>query len=611
MKKIFTLLCAAVVAVSTMNAEVLFSCNFNDSTTGRLSVGAWSSGTLASDNSWYTNGSPTATDPQYRAVVEQQLTYSGYCSSTTGKAVESKRNQQKDYILFPSGKQHASLNAGEKYYMSFLFKATSLNTGTGATGGTNTYVAGLLTSATGTGIAYTNAQVMVTTVDANTFKFGIRKITETAQYAEGTFNINQTYLVVAEYIVNSGSADDVVNLYINPTKDSQTIAATNTQTSAPTDKTGIVGVGILAIGNAPESAIIDELKVATSWADLWESGEPQQETPTIIADQSFAFGDVNVNEAANKNLTIKGSNLKGAISIASDNEQVVVSATSVSKDDAEAEGGASISVTLTATAAGEGSAKITLSSEDATNKVINVTWNAVAPLPSVTNIAALKASEAGVEVELKSEPIVIGILDWNIVLQDESGAIVAQDLYDVGSAFWALQIGDKVKGLKSHILESEDFVRAFPTVTITADVAAVSSGNAITPIETNIADMNNYGPAYIKLTQVEFTDTDKDKFAQGWFYIKQGDNTARIQVPENCDIIGEAIPAKADVVGQLVYTTGGIAISSSANLTNRVARSATAIENIQSKGKAVKVVRNGQLIILRDGKEYNVLGVEK
>ena len=123
--------------------------------------------------------------------------------------------------------------------------------------------------------------------------------------------------------------------------------------------------------------------------------------------------------------------------------------------------------------------------------------------------------------------------------------------------------------------------------------------------------MNNYGPAYIKLAQVEFTDTNKDKFAQGWFYIKQGDNTARIQVPENCDIIGEDIPAKADVVGQLVYTTGGIAISSSANLTNRVARNATAIENIQSKGKAVKVVRNGQLIILRDGKEYNVLGVEK
>jgi hypothetical protein len=229
----------------------------------------------------------------------------------------------------------------------------------------------------------------------------------------------------------------------------------------------------------------------------------------------------------------------------------------------------------------------------------------------VTNIAALKTSKAGVEVELKSEPIVIGILDWNIVLQDESGAIVVQDLYDLGSNFWALQIGDKVKGLKSHILESEDFVRAFPTVTIIAYVAAASSGNAITPIETNIADMTNYGPAYIKLAQVEFTDTNKDKFAQGWFNIKQGDNTARIQVPENCDIIGEDIPAKADVVGQLVYTTGGIAISASADVYNRVSRSATAIENIQSKGKAVKVVRNGQLIILRDGKEYNVLGVEK
>lgn len=605
MKKIFTLLCAAVIAVSTMNAEVLFSCNFNDSTTGRLSVGAWSSGTLASDNSWYTNGNPTATDPQYRAVVEQQLTYSGYCSSTTGKAVESKRNQQKDYILFPSGKQHTSLNAGEKYYMSFLFKATSLNTGTGATGGINTYVAGLLTSATGTGIAFTNAQVMVTTVDANTFKFGIRKITETAQYAEGTFNINQTYLVVAEYIVNSGSADDVVNLYINPTKDSQTIAVTNNQSNAPNDKTGIVGVGILAIGNAPESAIIDELKVVTDWADLWEGGEAPQ-TPTIIADQSFSFGNVNVNEAANKNLTIKGSNLKGAISIASNNEQLVVSAASVTKEAAEAEEGAAVSLTLTATAAGEGSAKITLSSEDAADKVINVTWNAVEPLPSVTNIAAIASLAEGKPYVLATQPIVIGSIDGVWVLQDATGAFIYNEY-----GMCELAIGDKLEKVVILRVEEEEYTRGFVTAYAYDFPTVVSHENALVPIETNIADMNNYGPAYIKLTQVEFTDTNKDKFAQGWFYIKQGDNTARIQVPENCDIIGEDIPAKADVVGQLVYTTGGIAISSSANLTNRVSRSATAIENIQSKGKAVKVVRNGQLIILRDGKEYNVLGVEK
>ena len=174
-----------------------------------------------------------------------------------------------------------------------------------------------------------------------------------------------------------------------------------------------------------------------------------------------------------------------------------------------------------------------------------------------------------------------------------------------------LAIGDKLEKVAIQRVAEEDYTRGFVTAYAHDFPTVVSHENALVPIATNIADMNNYGPAYIKLTQVEFTDTDKDKFAQGWFNIKQGDNTARIQVPENCNIIGEDIPAKADVVGQLVYTTGGIAISSSANLTNRVARSATAIENIQSTGKAVKVVRDGQLIILRDGKEYNVLGAEK
>ncbi len=282
-KHLLTLICAlcALLFLSvTIQAEVLFSESFDGMETGRLSKGDWSSGTIPSDG-WYTYGGPST----FRQVVAQQLTYSGYCSTASGKAVASLSGQQKDYILFPAGKQHASISSGEKYYMSFLYRVTELNLSTNALNGTNTYIAGLLTANNQTGIAYTNAQVMATPINASTYKLGIRKITETAQYAEEVLNINTTYLIVAEYIVNSGNADDIVNLYINPSKDSKTVAATNTQVSAPTDKTGIVGVGILGISNAPTSAIVDELKVTTSWNDLWEAGgdtpEPEPEPDPI------------------------------------------------------------------------------------------------------------------------------------------------------------------------------------------------------------------------------------------------------------------------------------------------------------------------------------------
>jgi len=36
----------------------------------------------------------------------------------------------------------------------------------------------------------------------------------------------------------------------------------------------------------------------------------------------------------------------------------------------------------------------------------------------------------------------------------------------------------------------------------------------------------------------------------------------------------------------------------------------TAIENTNAAVKAVKVIRNGQVLIIRDGKTYNVLGAE-
>ena len=36
----------------------------------------------------------------------------------------------------------------------------------------------------------------------------------------------------------------------------------------------------------------------------------------------------------------------------------------------------------------------------------------------------------------------------------------------------------------------------------------------------------------------------------------------------------------------------------------------TAVENVESQTKAVKVVRNGQILILRDGKTFNALGAE-
>lgn len=609
MKKIFTLVCAAVIAVSAMNAEVLLKESFANTKDSLTTVYNYFGDEIASSGWSGISGSG------FIGLNSTDLTYADYKTATDGTGSAEFLYNKVRKAATPLSK---SVNSGS-IYVAAILNLENYST-TSATASTRDYLWALVNGTSGVSTAGNHfCRLQMQKIADNQFQFGIAKQAESAAFISYTETYEYgKFLLVTEYEFVSGDQNDIVRLYVNPAKGDKPAATIeckqsfiNPNTSADVgsgtkpDAAQLKTILLNSSSTLKLAAHLDELKVVTDWSDLWEAGEAPQ-TPTIIADQSFSFGNVNVNEAANQNLTIKGSNLKGAISIASNNAQLVVSAASVTKEAAEAEEGAAVSLTLTATAAGEGSAKITLSSEDAADKVINVTWNAVAPMPSAENIAAIASLTEGEPSVLATQPIVVGSIDGIWVLQDATGAFIYNEY-----GMCELAIGDKLEKVVIQRIAEEDYTRGFITAYAYDFPTKVSSGNAISPIETNIANMNDLGPAIIKLTEVEFTDLDKNEFAKGWFNIKQGDNTARIQVPENCDIIGEAIPAKADVVGQLVYTTGGIAISSSANLTNRVPRSATAIENIQSTGKAVKVVRNGQLIILRDGKEYNVLGAEK
>lgn len=617
MKKIFTLLCAAVIATATVNAEVLLNEHFAQ-TTETLAANENVMANPIAETGW-TNVNLSGAG--IYVSQETDLTYAGYKSATDGTG-------------------SAWYKAVAKAAATPLSKSITINDGSVK----SVFVAGIINVssvgayaqssrdciwALGKGTASLNNTSadrflrlnMRLGDDGTSFQLAVSKLNEATNFQPwtGDMKFNTNYLVVTEYRYVEGDKNDSVFLYINPGKDDFSkytlISKQDTLQSGVTQKGSISqsdaptfgSMMLISVSSVKPTLFIDELKVTTSWADLWEGGEAPK-TPTIIADQSFSFGNVNVNEAANKSLTIKGSNLKGAISIASDNAQLVVSAASVTKDAAESESGASVDLTLTATAAGEGSAKITLSSEDAVNKVINVTWNAVAPVSKIS-IADAKKLAPDTEVDL-NDVVITRIFQDGLAftVQDATGALNLADYYGAGSSW---KVGDKISDLYGVILPSEEYMEGFCTVfPISGNVAA--SGVVIEPLAVTLADFTKYGPAYIKVEGVSFP-SDKEKFEAGGITISQDAASANMQILAGCDIIGEDVPSKADVKGIVChpYLTDNILISASADVYNRVARSATAIENIQSKGKAVKVVRDGQLIILRDGKEYNVLGVEK
>jgi hypothetical protein len=262
---------------------------------------------------------------------------------------------------------------------------------------------------------------------------------------------------------------------------------------------------------------------------------------------------------------------------------------------------------LTALTEGDGTASITLKSNGATDVVIPVSWSASAALPSVADIAALKASAEYNAFMLQTEPIVVGFINGVAILQDASGAIPVTDQLGSYAGYSSLKVGDKLKKVYSYMTDSDGDIEIFPSADMAGAPVVVSSGNALEPIATIASELDKFGPAYVKLTNVEFPS---GTFAAGTVTVKQNGVSFKIDVADG-DLVGQNMPATSDVtglVGYISFTGVVLKISSQADVPSLVP---TGLEETASvKRKAEKFIRNGQLIIVRDGKMLNVLGAE-
>lgn len=231
----------------------------------------------------------------------------------------------------------------------------------------------------------------------------------------------------------------------------------------------------------------------------------------------------------------------------------------------------------------------------------------------VENIAALKSGEAYKAVLLKSEPVVVYNFSGDLAVQDETGAVIIDDFFD-SHLLSNAKVGDKLNNLTLAIIDSKDFINGLSTARLYAKTtpAIVSSGNSVEAFEVTLDEAAKYGAAWIKVDNVEFATALK-QFADGLVGIKQGEASADIVVPSGCNIIGEVIPVSASVTGVVTNNKDGvrIRISESANISNRImAGEATGIDAVSSERAAVKIVRDGKILIMRDGKNYSVTGVE-
>lgn len=631
MKKLL-LFIVALFTLSTVHAELILHESF-DRPVGKLNVGS-SSGTNNTTD-WYSFSGTN----NYISVVEGSLSYAGYAEAT-GKKVELLGNGADDL------RQFAPITSG-KVYVAAIINVDSLKQFSSTASGTITANGDYFLAMGDAGNSKMYARLYARSVKeegAETYtkiQLGIAKYSEQSTSTTTVIPMvdvamKQNILVVLEYEFVAGDKNDVARLYVNPTKETTTatlVCGLDVSTSAGSaiganskdDASKIASVNLRKGLNTPGRVYVDEIKVATAWENLFagESGETPVEEPEITATPAILQfgGQVFVGSTYTTKFVVKGKNLNGDITLTSSNAELTLDKTTIAKIDAESENGAEVVATLKPTAETYAMETVTLTSQDAKDVVLNTSWYAVAIVSCSTLAEAKKAAANAsgwdeIYIRYTGEAVVTYAVTEEIIgytynlkyIEDNTAAIRVSDVYWTG-----VKQGDKITGF---VLQAKDPTQNdVPVVTaFGADATIISSGNDVTPQVVTLADLKNNADDYLyELVKVEgVTFADNENWKSG-AQIKQGENTAVVNLISGNELINTPKPAKADIIGISKSTTGTVLCVRGKQ---DVVAAPTAIENIAAdseveiytvSGMRVSELQPGVNIIRQGNKTFKVV----
>lgn len=631
MKKLL-LFIVALFTLSTVHAELILHESF-DRPVGKLNVGSSSGTNNATD--WYSFSGTN----NYISVVEGSLSYAGYAEAT-GKKVELLGNGADDL------RQFAPITSG-KVYVAAIINVDSLKQFSSTASGTITANGDYFLAMGDAGNSKMYARLYARSVKeegAETYtkiQLGIAKYSEQSTSTTTVIPMvdvamKQNILVVLEYEFVAGDKNDVARLYVNPTKETTTatlVCGLDVSTSAGSaiganskdDASKIASVNLRKGLNTPGRVYVDEIKVATAWENLFagESGETPVEEPEITATPAILQfgGQVFVGSTYTTKFVVKGKNLNGDITLTSSNAELTLDKTTIAKIDAESENGAEVVATLKPTAETYAMETVTLTSQDAKDVVLNTSWYAVAIVSCSTLAEAKKAAANAsgwdeIYIRYTGEAVVTYAVTEEIIgytynlkyIEDNTAAIRVSDVYWTG-----VKQGDKITGF---VLQAKDPTQNdVPVVTaFGADATIISSGNDVTPQVVTLADLKNNADDYLyELVKVEgVTFADNENWKSG-AQIKQGENTAVVNLISGNELINTPKPAKADIIGISKSTTGTVLCVRGKQ---DVVAAPTAIENIAAdseveiytvSGMRVSELQPGVNIIRQGNKTFKVV----
>ena len=663
MKKIFTLV-VALCTLTAVHATYYLHESFEQAE-GKLV------NTMFTDENLTDWMQLAAGAPDSMVVVNKNLTFAGYATTSVGNCVQYGINSELNgsrLAIRNIVPQDVAIKSGS-CYAAAIIKVDSLHVLT-ANDDYVTQRAGYLFAL---GDEYKNAYARLYARTVNDeagkpkgYQLGIGKYTEALdqlKFAETVYNTSETHLVVVEYVFVDGVYNDSINLFVDPSVDTTVPTLVNVYEN----KGDISSISrfILSESSCQQGKVfIDEIKVATDWASLFNEAAEPIKLPVLAvtpAYPSFTKNDepMEVDSTYTTTITITGQNLTGDVTLSSTRpDELTLSKTTLTKAEIEADGGVEVVLTAkpTAIAANE---EVNISLTDADSnvlKAISITWTAIKPVICKT-IAELNAAmkdatgEAALTLNFTGEAIVTysfvvpskgGMSSSMVILQDATGAC----LMDRSGAFFdfdyetdietdLLPVGAKVTGLDLTDYTNGKILFLMPNQSsLQPDFEVLGSGE-ISPRVVTTAELINHPFELVTLQNVTFTpEATVTKFdiakaeadANGMgsavlVDLKQGETIitanvsaatsydweTEVEVPES-NLIGTTIPTDpADVTG-IVWAADEIRLRS----TDDVKAATTAIHNaaLSSEEDIEKFVRDGQLIIRMNGVEYNVLGAK-
>ena len=264
MKLSYLFLAILIFTGITFSQQLLFEENFD-----------YPAGTNLTDYGW-TAHSGTGSPVQ---VVSPGLIYNDYPPSGIGNAAEivSGSGSREDV-----NKAFTSQSSGN-IYTGFMVNVTSA-----APAGE--YFIHLSEDTLST--SYFRGKVFVKSDGASNIAFGIAKGNNAdTVYTDYLYTTGNTYLIIMEYLFNSGSSDDVVNLWINPSLVGGPPAADLTQTDSSTDPSNLGTVALRQSGTNGPVLFIDGIRIGTTWETVTSGTVTNPPVITNLLLEPFPAGE--------------------------------------------------------------------------------------------------------------------------------------------------------------------------------------------------------------------------------------------------------------------------------------------------------------------------------